>query len=416
MRFPLLFLACVAVAHAQGGLHELVDRLSTRIDGRLGGQADAEHFRPLDPAVVDPVRAVVTAAVMAKPAKRVEYVSLTVERPRPGVRLLLVDAGLVFRAGGGVDYVPVPNQRVLLEAQTTTVAIEVLPLWPERMGAKPGTRLTAVRTNDPGVLAVLRTVQHLEAADVVRLTRYLREVDGVLLVDTRVDNRDVRLARWMTWSKNAVGRTEGRLPRDAIRFALYAVTSGYTIQETADWLRRARSLDMNPAIRRAGEIARQTGYLLERAGLNFRRFSQEHGDFHLQRGIAAFRTGDLKLAEKAFRATLERQPTNVRAQYNLGVTYYRMGRYRKSADAFLVASGMRGVSGDVHYNRGAALFRLGESLGAARSFRKALALNPRDPDAARWLQTADPENKTAPKVKKKKKRRRRRKRRKRRRR
>lgn len=404
MRPSLLLLVCVAAAHAQGELHELVDRLSTRIDAGLAGPADAEHLRPLDPAAVDPVRAVVMAVAMAAPSKDAERVTLTVERPRPGVRLLLVDSGLVLRAGGGVDYVPVPNQRALLEAQRSEITIEVLPLWPERARPQPGTPLTVVRTNDAGVLAVLRTVQHIEAVDVERLRRYLREIDGVLQVDTRVDNRDVRLARWMTWAKNAADRIEGRLPRDAIRFALFAVTSGYTIQETADWLRRARRLDMSPAMKRAGELARQTGYLLERAGLNFRRFSQEHGDFHLQRGVAAFRSGDLKLAEKSFRAALERQPTNVRAQYDLGVTYYRLGQYRKSADAFLVASGMPGVTADVHYNRGAALFRLGEALGAARSFRRALALSPRDLEAARWLQTADPENKTAPKVEEKKKR------------
>jgi len=326
----------------------------------------------------------------------------------PGVRLLLADAGLVFRGPGGADYVAVPNQRFLLERRRQRLVLEALPLWPERRRPAPGTPLTAVRTNDPGVVAVLRMVQHIEANDVERVRRYLREREGAFHVETSVDNRDVRLARWMTWSRDAADQIEGKLPRDAIRVALFAVTAGYTIQETADWLRRARGMEMGPAMRRAGELSRQAGYLLERAGLNFRLFSPEYGDFHVQRGIVAFQANDLKRAVSAFRAGVERQPTNVRAQYNLGVAYYRMGDHRKAADAFLVASGMRGVTADVHYNRGAALYRLGDELGAARAFRRALALNPRDPDAARWLQTADPENKTAPKRKRKKRRRRRR--------
>lgn len=409
MRASLLLLTITAFGHAQGGLHELVDRLSARVDARLGGTGDAEHFRELRGATADPVRIVVTSVAMAAPVDGVERLTVTVEKPRPGARLLLVDAGVVFR-GPKADYVAVPNQRFILEASTAKLTLEALPLWPERPRPKPGTPLKAVRTNDPGLLAVLRIVQRIEATEVEGLARYLGERDGRLEVQTRVDNRDVRLARWMSWSKNAAGRIEGRLPREAIRFAIFAVTAGYTIQETADWLRRVRHLDLEPAMARAGELSRQTTYLLERAGLNFRLFSQEHADFHVQRGIVLFRTGDLPGALKSFRAALERQPGNPRAQYNLGVTYYRMGKYRKAAEMFLVASGMRGATADVHYNRGATLFRLDDRMNAARAFRKALLINARDPDAARWLQTADPDNRTAPKKKKKKRRRRRKKR------
>ncbi len=402
MRALLLLLPALAIGQ--------VDRVSERVASRLAGNAEARHLRSLKAAVDDGERALVTAATMGAPKADTETVTLTVELPGAGPRLLVVDAGLVFRGPADVDYVLVPYQRFVLEKPSQTIEVEALPLWPERPRPTPGTPLGVVRSNDAGVIAVLRTAHHLEAEDVVRLTRYVREEDGRFEIDDRVRNRDVELAGWMTWRRNVADKLEGRLPRDALRLALFAVTADFTIQETADWLRRARSMDMEPAIAEATRLARQVEYILERAGLNFRRFSHEHTDFHLEKGVAAFKERDLKGAEKAFRAALDRQPNNVRAQYDLGVVYYRAGDYRKAADAFLVASGMRGADADVFYNRGAALYRLGDNLGAARAFRKALELNPRDPDAAKWLQRADPEGRTKPKPKQpeRKKRRRRR--------
>ena len=72
------------------------------------------------------------------------------------------------------------------------------------------------------------------------------------------------------------------------------------------------------------------------------------------------------------------------------------------------AGGMKGAFADTHFNRGAALYRLGDKLGAARSFRRALAMQPDDPVAMAWLKVADPEGRTAPppEPSKKKKRRR----------
>jgi hypothetical protein len=386
-----------ALAASEGGINALVDRLSTRIDGTLGGTADAERYRPLEAAAPDEARAVVAGASLAKSAEGPDETAtlhLQVRMPGKGPRLLLVDAGVVFRGPGGADYVAIPNQRFVLEQPSSEVDVEALPLWPDKPAPPEGSALQVVRSNDPGLIAVLRTVQRLEADDAVRLTRYLKEQDGKLVVDTFLDNQDVHLARWMSWSKDAAGEIRGRLPRDAVRFSIFAVTAGYTIQGMTDWLRLHRALDMNPAISQAWDLAKPVEYVLERAGLNFRVFSPNHAEFHLNQGIAAFRRGDLPAAEKSFRKAMDLDSSLVAARYDLGVTLYRAGKYDEAGEAFLMAAGMKGADADTFFDRGAVLFRLGDKLGAARALRKVLAINPQDPDAPKWLEQADPTGKT----------------------
>jgi tetratricopeptide (TPR) repeat protein len=200
----------------------------------------------------------------------------------------------------------------------------------------------------------------------------------------------------MTWSRDAAGQVRGRMPRDAVRFAVLAVTAGYTIQETADWLRLHRQMDMNPGIAAAWDVSKPTEYILERAGLNHRVFSPNHALFQFNQGVVAFRKSDLEGAEKFFRKAMDLDPQFVPARHNLGVTLYRAGKYDEASEAFLMATGMAKAGPDDFYNRGATLFRLGDKLGAARAFRRVLELNPRDPDAGSWIEKADPEGRTKP--------------------
>jgi hypothetical protein len=412
-RALLLTLWMCAPVPATAQSNELVDRLSERVDGRLLAHPDDPKLRDLPPARTHAVRATVTAAVLGAPGPETATIELTLEMPGAGPRLFLADTGVVWLSAEGGRYVVIPNQRAVLEGARQKVKLQALALAPEPPNGPPGATLTAASTNDPGLIAVLRTLHRIEAEDSKRAARYVREENGVFEVKTIVDNRDVELARWLTWSKTRFGRVAAQYPRDGLRFAILAVTRGFTIQETADWLRKHRKLDMNPAIARSWEVASTAEYLLERAGLNHRVFSPRHADYHFNQGAAAYARDDLPAALKAFKAAKGRANKMVDAQYNLAVVKYRMGEYKSADSELLVAGGLPNAGANVFYNRGAVRYRLGDKLGAARAFRKALERNPKDPQAAEWLKRADPDDVTKPKPKKRRRKRKRRGRRKR---
>jgi len=338
---------------------------------------------------------------------------LVAEVPGEGPRLLLVDAGPVFFTPDGQAWVAVPNQQVAVPPPKAVAAVLLLPLRPEQTVPAPGTPLTVAMSSDPALLAVLRTVQRIEAEDVGRLRRYL-EPDGAggFTVKTFVRNEDVRVAGWMQWREGPDRRPVGTLPPDAVRMAIFAVTAGYTIQDIADWLRTVRKMDMEPAIESARTLARQSEFILERAGLDHRVLSPRHAAFKYNQGIAAFDEGDLERAEKHFRAAIEARSEMIDAHYNLGVTLYRAGKYKEASSAFLIASGIEDAPARVFYNRAATLLRLDDRLGAARQLRKALAAGHTEPEMINaWIEKTDPEGKTAPPPPKSKKKHRRRKRR-----
>lgn len=339
------------------------------------------------------------------------WAQLEVSKKTDADQILYVDPGPLLVSPDGVEFAPIPHQRILLTRPRQQVNLELLPFRPEQPLPKADTPLTMSATRDLGALAVLSAVALIEGEDARRFVRYVEERGGVMEVDTIVDNQDVTVARWMSWDRGPDGRIRGRMPRDAIRFALFAATAGYTIQEMTDWLRVHRGLKLKPGAEAAWRLSRPVEHLLGRAGLNYRVFSPRYADFHYNQGIKAYLAEDLEAAVGAFKDAVSLKSDYVDAQYNLGVTYYRMGNFKKAQEAFLVASGMGKPRADVLYNRGASLYRAGDRLGAARAFRAALQAEPGDEQARAWLQKADPEGKTAPKKRRKRRRRRRKRRR-----
>lgn len=366
------------------------------------------------PAAAAPAGVTVVEAMVDVPdpaAPDTDRVRFIVEAPEGDPRLLLVDAGPVWFTPDGAAWLAVPNQRGVASPPKSAITVDLLPLRPEQDRPAPGDPLTAAMTADPALLAVLRTVQRIEADDVARLRRYVKRDGDTFTVKTFVRNEDVRVAAWMEWRAGPGGRPVGTLPRDAVRMAIYAVTAGYTIQDIADWLRTRRAMDMEPAIEAARTLARQSEFLLERAGLEYRILSPRHAEFMYNQGVDAFEVGELERAEKHFRAAIESRPEMIDAHYNLGVTLYRAGKYKEASSAFLIASGIEGAPARVFFNRGATLYRLDDQLGAARQFRKALAAGHADPERVQaWIEKTDPEGKTAPPPPEPKKKRRRRRR------
>lgn len=402
--------------NAADGRNPIVDRLSVRLDRSLVGGEAPEGYRAPVPERGRRGALTVVGVEMATPhpdLPETPRVTLNVQVPPDGPRMLLVDAGATFFSRRGEAFVPVPNQRAVVWPPESAVTLDVLPLDPNQRPLPAGLGMRAALTTDPAMLGVLRAVQRIEARDAQRLTRYLEQSGDSWTVKTFVRNEDTRVAGWMNWTTGPDGKPVGRLPRDAVRFAVYAVTPGYRIHDVADYLRLKRKMDLEPAITAARAIAQQAEFVIERGGLDYRVFGPQNAEYHYNQGHAAFEKGDLERAEALFRKAISMRTGMVEAHFNLGVTLYRMGQYRAAADALLIASGFPGAPADVWYNRGAALYREGDLLGAARQFRKVLERMPEHADAKTWLEKADPEGKTAPPPpEKKKKRRRRRKRRK----
>ena len=384
-----------------------VDRISQRIAAELGVEDDDPMLRPIVPAADHPQQVTIVGAKMAAPADGVAQITLDVTLPGEGPRLLLIDAGAIWRGPKGADFVLVPNQKFIIDKPRMTVTAQALSVHPRPPVVAPGTPLKAIWTNNPGLIAVLRTVQRIEAQDTESLSRYLKEVDGKWVVDTFIDNQDVRLAKRMGWARNVLDELEGRVPRDEIQLAILAVTSDYRLPQAADWMMLNRSLDNKAGVEAAWAAATGVEMLLERAGLDHRVFSPRHATYHFNTGVAAYERNDLRAAKASFEKALSMRPEFLDAKYNLGVVLYRLGKYADARGEFSIASGMKGADAQVHYNKGATLYRLDDKLSAARAFRAALLINPKLAVAETWLAKADPEGKTKPKPEKKQKRRRR---------
>lgn len=385
-----------------------VDRLSEALGPALAiaGAAVAGHDEGLQVTRVDSAESATeeTPEEAAGPPKA----SLRIEFASGGpARYLLVDSNLVF-GDAKSRWVPRPGQLIPIRS-SKTVEVELLPLRPTTLEGPSGQ--LSVSPTAPALTAILRAIQAVETVDTVRMERFLiPEGDGYLI--QRSDSPYGRLAAYMTWSRGPKGKPLGRLKPGIARLAIWAVTAQFTVNEAADWLRDAQHLTGEQALARSLAYAGPVEFLLERAGLNHRIYGPNHADYHLRRGLIAFREGRLKPAQEHFRKARTKAVTgDWRPQYNRGIALYRMGQHQQARGEFTIASGLVGAPSQVFYNKGAAAFRLGDKRSATFAFLGVLKLEPNNADAAAWLERSDPEKRYRPKpkpVKKKRKRRRRR--------
>lgn len=131
----------------------------------------------------------------------------------------------------------------------------------------------------------------------------------------------------------------------------------------------------------------------------------------LQGGIAAFRAGQMDVAEQEFRGALERDPDNVTALVYLGRIYRREGRYEEAAGVLRQAARIAPDDPGVRRELGHLFLELGRPEAAADEYQRALEIEPdravtwigmiralraaNDPRADEYLQRAPPAAKAA---------------------
>jgi tetratricopeptide (TPR) repeat protein len=130
---------------------------------------------------------------------------------------------------------------------------------------------------------------------------------------------------------------------------------------------------------------------------------QDLANLAVYQGDARLRTGDVGGAQAAFSRAAALGAAAAPLAYNLGVSLYRTGDYRRAHEQFgaALATAAPALAVAIHYNRGNCQFRQGERLvardpegarrfyqEAAADYGRALALAPRAADAGGNLKLA----------------------------
>ena len=101
-------------------------------------------------------------------------------------------------------------------------------------------------------------------------------------------------------------------------------------------------------------------------------------------------------ASKLYEEALKTSPTDLTAQYNLGVARFRLNEIDAATEAFKKAIGLskdRSMSAKIFYNLGVAYLKSANYPEAITAFRNALKLNSEDRDCRENLQFAINQNK-----------------------
>jgi tetratricopeptide (TPR) repeat protein len=108
----------------------------------------------------------------------------------------------------------------------------------------------------------------------------------------------------------------------------------------------------------------------------------------VEEGREAFQDGKYEDALKAFDEAKKALPSSAAVDYNRGNALYKLGRLEEAKEAYLRAQSTD--KGELRqkdfYNLGNTYAQMGDRTEAIRAYRKALTLDPKDPDARHNLE------------------------------
>ena len=112
-----------------------------------------------------------------------------------------------------------------------------------------------------------------------------------------------------------------------------------------------------------------------------------------------FQKSEYLNASKLYEEALKISPTDLTAQYNVGVAKFRLNEIEGATEAFKKSLGLskdRSMSAKIYYNLGVAFLKSANYPEAITAFRNALKLNSEDRDCRENLQFAINQNKKQP--------------------
>ena len=111
----------------------------------------------------------------------------------------------------------------------------------------------------------------------------------------------------------------------------------------------------------------------------------------LNKGNAFYRQQQYNLAERQYKAALEREPANITAQYNLANALYQQKKWPEAHGVLKkLNEGMtdKGLKESIAYNEGVVYTKEKNLEASIDAYKAALRLNPDDNDARENLQKA----------------------------
>lgn len=95
-----------------------------------------------------------------------------------------------------------------------------------------------------------------------------------------------------------------------------------------------------------------------------------------ERGVRAAESGELAVAERAYRSAVAAEPAFAEAHTNLGTVLQLQGRLRDAEASYRTAVSLAPTSANAHANLGSVSYALGDVSGAEALYRRAIELDP----------------------------------------